>query len=125
MDGTYEDFPGDDAVRLETLHGVKEAEGALLVRSEDGTTVVLNDVVFNMDRKKDPLGWLFTTIMGSAPGPRISRMSKWMLIQDRDFDLEERFAFGEVDHLREQGDEGALELRRELAGTGVERADDV
>jgi len=83
VDGTYEDYPADEAVRLETLHGVNETEGAMLVRSEDGTTVVLNDVVFNMDRKKDVLGWLFTTVMGSAPGPRISRMSKWMLIKDR------------------------------------------
>ncbi|QRK11315.1 hypothetical protein JQX13_15295 [Archangium violaceum] len=83
VDGTYEDFPGDDTVRLETLKGVGEEEGAMLVRSSDGTTVVLNDVVFNMDRKKDPLGWFFTTVLGSAPGPRVSRLSKLLFVKDR------------------------------------------
>lgn len=83
VDGTYEDFPGDDTVRLETLKGVDEEEGAMLVRSSDGMTVVLNDVVFNMDQKKDLLGWLFTNVLGSAPGPRVSRLTKLMFVKDR------------------------------------------
>ncbi|WP_434380741.1 hypothetical protein [Melittangium boletus] len=83
VDGTYEDFPADDTVRLETLDGVKESEGAMLVRSKDGTTVVLNDAVFNMDPKKDWLGWLITTVLGSAPGPRVSRLSKLLFIKDK------------------------------------------
>lgn len=83
VDGGYEDFPSDPQVRLEALHGVKDMEGALLVRSNDGLTVVLNDVVFNMDKKQDFLGWLFTTVLGSAPGPRVSRLSKLTLIADK------------------------------------------
>jgi hypothetical protein len=83
VDGTFEDFPGDDTVRLETLHGVDEQEGAMIVKSSDGTTVVLNDAVMNMDRKKDPLGFLFTTLLGSAPGPRVSRLVRMMYIKDR------------------------------------------
>jgi hypothetical protein len=83
VDGGYEDFPSDDEVRLETLHGVKDGEGAMLVRSRDGLTVVLNDCVFNMDRKRDILGFLFTTLMGSAPGPRVSRFAKLMFIKDQ------------------------------------------
>ena len=47
-DGAYEDLPANDAVRLRTLRGVKEREGAMLVTSPDGTSVVLNDVVFNL-----------------------------------------------------------------------------
>ncbi|MDC0710654.1 hypothetical protein POL68_19415 [Stigmatella sp. ncwal1] len=82
VDGVYEDFPHGEDVRLEMLHGVKEAEGAMLVRSKDGTTVVLNDAVFNMDRKRDVLGFLFTTLMGSAPGPRVSRLAKLALVKD-------------------------------------------
>jgi hypothetical protein len=83
VDGVYEDFPRDDAVRLETLRGMKEREGAMVVRSADGTTVVLNDAVFNMDAKKDVLGYLFTTVMGSAPGPRVSRLAKLALVSDQ------------------------------------------
>jgi hypothetical protein len=83
VDGTYEDFPPDPAVRFETLHGVGNVEGAMIVTSKDGVSVVLNDVVFNMDRKRDPLGFLFTTLLGSAPGPRISRLAKLALVKDK------------------------------------------
>jgi hypothetical protein len=83
VDGIYEDFPPDGQVHLETLHGMGEAEGAMIVRSTDGITVVLNDAVFNMDRKRDPLGFLFTTLLGSAPGPRISRLAKLLYIKDK------------------------------------------
>lgn len=83
VDGAYEDFPQSNVVRLETLHGVAEAEGAMLVRSADGTSVVLNDVMFNMDRKKDPLGFFFTTLLGSAPGPRVSRLAKLVYVKDK------------------------------------------
>jgi hypothetical protein len=83
VDGGYEDFPADEDVRLEMLHGVKGTEGAMIVRSEDGLSVVLNDAVMNMDRKRDPLGFLFTTLMGSAPGPRVSRLAKLTLVNDR------------------------------------------
>jgi hypothetical protein len=94
LDGTYEDFPARQELSLCTLRGTKEREGAMLVRSSDGTTVVLNDVVFNMDKKEDLLGYLFTTLLGSAPGPRVSRLSKLALIADRpEFRAElERFA---------------------------------
>ncbi len=83
VDGTFEDFPADDTVRLERLDGVADAEGVMLVRSADGTTVVLTDAMFNMDRKRDVLGFLITTLFGSAPGPRVSRLAKLLLVQDR------------------------------------------
>ena len=83
VDGSYEDFPANDSVQLETLHGVNDTEGAMIVTSADGVSVVLNDTVFNMDRKRDPLGFLFTTLLGSAPGPRVSRLAKLLLVKDR------------------------------------------
>ena len=83
VDGTYEDFPEDTSVALQMIPGIGEKEGAMIVRSSDGVTVVLNDVVMNMDRKRDPLGYLFTTLMGSAPGPRVSRLAKLALVKDK------------------------------------------
>jgi hypothetical protein len=83
VDGTYEDFPADEAVRFEMLHGIADTEGAMIVRSEDGDSVVLNDVMFNMDRKRDPLGFFFTTLLGSAPGPRVSRLAKLLYVKDK------------------------------------------
>lgn len=83
VDGTYEDFPKDPDVRFEMLHGVGDSEGAMIVHSTDGTTIVLNDIVFNMDRKRDPLGFLITTLFGSAPGPRVSRLAKLVYVKDK------------------------------------------
>jgi hypothetical protein len=83
VDGTYDDYADDGTVRFETLDGVADAEGAMLVRSEDGITIVLNDVVMNMDKKKDVLGYLFTTVMGSAPGPRVSRLARLVYVKDQ------------------------------------------
>jgi hypothetical protein len=83
VDDVYENFPNDANVRLQMLPGVADAEGAMIVESSDGTTVVLNDAVFNMDKKRDLLGYLFTTALGSAPGPRVSRLAKLALIKDK------------------------------------------
>lgn len=83
VDGVYEDFPNDDAVQLGPLSGVADVEGVMTVRSDDGVSVVLNDAVFNMDKKKDFLGWFFTTVLGSAPGPRVSRLAKLTLVKDQ------------------------------------------
>ena len=83
VDGSYEDFPASEVVRFERLNGVNDTEGALIVRSADGVSVVLNDCLFNMDTKRDPLGWLFTTAFGSAPGPRVSRLAKLVFIKDK------------------------------------------
>jgi hypothetical protein len=83
VDGSYEDFPPSDVARFERLNGVADAEGVLVVRSSDGVSVVLNDCMFNMDTKRDPLGWLFTTAFASAPGPRVSRLAKLAIIKDK------------------------------------------
>jgi hypothetical protein len=83
VDLTYEEFPVTDrSVELWPLPGVGDSEGAMIVRSNDGVTVVLNDAMFNMDRKRDLLGFLFTTIFGSAPGPRVSRLAKLVYVKD-------------------------------------------
>jgi hypothetical protein len=83
VDGTYDDFPGDASVKTQRLAGVNDIEGVVIVRSPDGTTVVVNDAVFNMDRKRDILGFLFTAVMGSAPGPRVSRLFKVAAVKDK------------------------------------------
>jgi hypothetical protein len=89
VDGTLDEFPpeaGDAAarvVRFEPLAGIGDGESAMIVRSSDGATVVVSDAIFNMDRKKDLLGAFFTTAMGSAPGPRVSRLFKVLAVKDK------------------------------------------
>lgn len=83
VDGTYEDLPADDTVRLETLSGIGGGEGAMIVRSKDGATVVLNDVLFNMPHGKGLTGLMFRHVTQSTGGPRISRIVRWFLMKDR------------------------------------------
>lgn len=83
VDGTYSDFPADAVVQLHDLPGTGGREGAMHVRCDGRLSVVLNDVVMNMDRKRDLLGFVFTTLLGSAPGPRVSRLAKLALVTDR------------------------------------------
>lgn len=102
VDAVYEDFPKDGVVELRTVPGTAGREGLMLVRSEAGVSVVLNDVVMNMDRKRDLLGYLFTTLLGSAPGPRVSRLSKLVLVSDRQAfraELERLAALPDLAHL--------------------------
>ncbi|MBI4700359.1 MAG: hypothetical protein HY744_04175 [Deltaproteobacteria bacterium] len=59
VEGDYDAFPPGEAVSLEHLDGVGRAEGAMLVRSDDGTTVVLGDLVSNMPHLPGAMGWFF------------------------------------------------------------------
>lgn len=82
VEGTYADFPGDDTVRLEMLHGIKDAEGAMIVRSADGVTVVLNEVVFDLRPRRELLMRVMTKVLGLGPGPRVTRVVKLELVRD-------------------------------------------
>lgn len=83
VDGTYEDFPGDDAIQLETIDGLANQEGVMIVRSEDGATLVFNDLLFNMPHGKGVMGFIFQHLTQSTGGPRFSRIVRWFLIKDR------------------------------------------
>lgn len=102
VDATHDDFGGDALVQLEPLAGVGEGEQVLRVRSKDGVTIVLNDCVFNMAK---PAGFVDRTVLsllGSAPGPRVSRLFKAALVKDRDAfraDLERLAATPELTRL--------------------------
>ncbi|MBX3207789.1 MAG: hypothetical protein KF764_22270 [Labilithrix sp.] len=117
VDGIYEDFPADDDIRFEMLHGMADAEGAMIVRSTDGITIVLNDAVFNMDRKRDPLGFLFTTIFGSAPGPRVSRLAKLIFVKDK------RALREDLERFAEHPDLVRLVVAHEKVAKGADAAD--
>jgi hypothetical protein len=77
VDGTYEDFAGDPAVKLEHVDGIGDTEGVVRVTSADGVTLVFNDILFNM-----PHRGLFTRLIGSSGGPRVSRTARIGLLRD-------------------------------------------
>jgi hypothetical protein len=82
VDGAYEDFPADDRVTLCTLDGTAAAEGAMLVRDGDETTLVVNDAVFNMPHVPGFYGFVLKNLTQSTGGPRISRVARWFIVKD-------------------------------------------
>lgn len=83
VDGAYEDFLADAAIRLEPLAGVAAAEGVMVVESRDGATLVFNDLIFNMPHGKGAMGLVFRHVTQSTGGPRISRIVRLFMVRDR------------------------------------------
>lgn len=81
--GTYEDFPSDSWVSLQTLEGVGEKEGVMIVSSADGITLVFNDVLFNMPHVKGFSGFVLRHITQSTGGPRINGVARLFIVKDK------------------------------------------
>jgi hypothetical protein len=81
VDGTYDDFAGDDRVRLDHIDGVGDFEGTMRVRSEDGTTLVFNDVLFNLPHGSG-LGGLALRLVGSSGDARVTRIARTFIVKD-------------------------------------------
>jgi hypothetical protein len=83
VDGTFADAVLDPSVSLELLDGTGEAEAAMMVRSQDGTSVVLTEVVFDLEPPKSALGRAAIELTGFGPGPCITPVVKFELVKDR------------------------------------------
>jgi len=83
VDGDYSSFEGSPSLALEHLDGVRNVEGVAIVRSASGTTLVLNDAVFNMRHGKGLPGFIFRYITASTGGPRVSRLFRWIAVKDK------------------------------------------
>lgn len=83
VEGAYEDFTVDPDVAFETLDGIGDQEGVMIVRSRDGLTLVFNDAVFNMPHGRGFTGFVFRHITQSTGGPRVSRIFKFFVLKDR------------------------------------------
>ena len=83
VDGTYADMPGDPALRVELLDGTAEGEGALIVHSADGASVVLNEVVFDLDPPKSAVGRAALKLVGFGPGARVTPVVKLELVKNK------------------------------------------
>ena len=83
VDADYTDFDAGESLKVETLDGINDAEGVLIVRSPSGTTLVFNDAVFNMPHAKGLPGLIFRYVTASTGGPTVSRLVRWFVIKDR------------------------------------------
>ena len=82
VDTTNPEF-GDPNVQFVTVPGTRGHEAALLIRTSNGTTLVLNDLVGNIRHESGFGGW-FLRVMGFAGDePHIPKPVKLMLIEDK------------------------------------------
>ena len=83
VDGTYDDFPADDTISFVTLDGTAAREGVMIVNSPGGSTLVFNDVIFNIKDASGFTGFVFKYVTRSTGGPRVSRLVRWFVAKDR------------------------------------------
>ena len=99
VDGDYDAFPEDPDVTLRHLGGVAEAEGLMTVRSGGATTLVFNDMLFNMPHLPGVQGFVLKHITASTGGPKLSRVAKLFLLKDKAAFRSELESLAETDGL--------------------------
>lgn len=83
VDATAADF-GDASVRFVTVPGTDAHEAALVIERPTGTTLVLNDLVWNVDDLPGLGGWAFHVAGFTGPEPRIPAFVEMKAIKDKD-----------------------------------------
>ena len=81
VDDVDVDF-GDPSIHFITVPGTGAAEAALLVESASGSTLILNDVVFNLHNLPGIKGWLFKTIGMTGDEPHVPPVIKMRQVRD-------------------------------------------
>jgi hypothetical protein len=82
VDATTVDF-GDPAVRFVTVPGTEERESALIVKTSTGTTLVLNEIVWNVHDRPGLGGWLFRMAGFTGDDPKIPTFVALKSIKDK------------------------------------------
>jgi len=82
VNGDYASFADQPEVALVHLEGTANREGAMIVRSEDGATVVFNDIVFNMPHQKGMGGFVLRFVTASSGGPKVPRVARMFFVKD-------------------------------------------
>jgi hypothetical protein len=82
VDATTIDFD-DPSVRLVTVPGTEDREAALIVRTATGTTLVLNEIVWNVADRPGFGGWLFRLAGFTGDAPKIPTFVAMKSIKDK------------------------------------------
>src|SRR5439155_20621836 len=61
----------DSRVRYVTVPGTEQLESALVVERPSGTTLIVNDVIWNVAHRSGIGGWLLRKFRFTGDGPRI------------------------------------------------------
>ena len=78
--GSYNEFPDDEKISLQHLRGMNEAEGVLKVSDGTQSTLIFNDILFNLPKGA---GGLMMKIMGSTGGPKVTPMMRMIVIKNK------------------------------------------
>jgi hypothetical protein len=73
----------DSRVRYVTVPGTDEGEAALIVQTATGTTLVLNDLIWNVHDRPGLAGWLYRALHLTGPEPQIVKVIRMRKIKDR------------------------------------------
>jgi hypothetical protein len=79
VDLDYKDAPGDENVKLRYFDGCNEREGYAEVKSADGVTLVVNDVICNRPK----LGGVMGFFLGPTGQPSVPRFTRWFVVKER------------------------------------------
>ena len=82
VDATDVDF-GDPHVRFVTIAGTEGHEAALLVERPTGTTLVVNDLIWNLDHRPGFGGWIMKLIGFTGGPPHIPPIVKRKLVKEK------------------------------------------
>ena len=82
VDATEVDF-GDPSVRFMTMPGTGDQEAVLVIETASGTTVVLNDLIFDLANRPGFSGWLFKAIGMTGDEPHIPFPVKLKEVKDK------------------------------------------
>jgi hypothetical protein len=123
VDLTYDQVPADGALRLEHWDGSRDGEGALLVTSSDGMSLVVNDAIFNLPKMGGVFGFIYGRLMGNAGKPKITTITRLFLLKEKEAFKAHLLRVAErgVERLiMSHGDvikTGASDVLKQLAGT--------
>ncbi len=82
VDATNIDF-GDPSVRFVTVPGTNDTECALVVHNASGTTLVLNEVIFNVADQPGFGGWLMHLLGMTGDKPHVPPTVKLLDLHDK------------------------------------------
>ncbi|MEA2698334.1 MAG: hypothetical protein QOI66_2605 [Myxococcales bacterium] len=82
VDATSPDF-GDPGVEFVTVPGTNRREAALVVRGPAGTTLVVNELIWNVEDHPGVGGWLFRLVGFTGDKPKIPTFVAMKSIDDK------------------------------------------
>jgi hypothetical protein len=89
----------DESVELVTVAGTQDSEFAMIVRTETGKTLIVNDLIFNLP-PMDGLAGLGLRLLGFGPGaPSMPKLVMKKLVRDRRALRAQLEAWAQVDAL--------------------------